>query len=74
MATPPKYQKGMKIDNLMDCIAYLMAGAVFYVESRFMGAKVLNSVFVKHWSFAYIQEQIDCGLLYLAEKRRNANG
>jgi hypothetical protein len=63
-----KYHKGQPITSLMDMIAYLLAGANFYLPS----GNVVPSAFLKHWQFAKLCHAVRCGSICLAE--RNGGG
>ena len=71
MATPPKYQKGMRIEKIEDAVAFILAGAIFYVPGDSMsepGFKTVPWTFVQNWSVSQIQRSISVGL-FLAERR-----
>lgn len=68
----PKYAMGMQITTLIDAVALIMAGAVFYFPgSRLIynsGYKTIHASFLQNWSLRQIQVAVNRGTLYLAEK------
>lgn len=71
----PKYHIGMKIETVMDAIAFVLAGAVFYIpgskctsEYNLSGYKTVPAAFLQNWSIRQLTVAVLRGTLYLAEK------
>jgi hypothetical protein len=66
MATPPKYQKGMRIEKIEDAVAFLLAGGWFFIPGN---VRPVSYKFLQNWSIAQLQKCIKGNYLYLAERR-----
>lgn len=66
--TKPIYHRGMKIDKVIDALALIMAGGVFYIPGGNNGWKTVPSAFIQNWSIRQLTVAVNSGRLYLAEK------
>ena len=67
--TKPRYERGQRIDTLMDMLAFLLADAVFYIPGGNKGFRDVPAAFLRNWSITQLQRSIKYRLIYLAEKR-----